>query len=86
MDNTDWHDVLIFFYRNCHTRAADVQLRLSTHLSFDATDKGDRPPAETYVVRLLTHSTILLHAGGSPIVMNTQLVRMVTMMNKLNKV
>lgn len=39
-----------------------------------------------YVVRLLTHSTILLHAGGSLIVMNAQLVRMVTMMNKLNKV
>lgn len=31
-----------------------------------------------------TYSTVLLHAGGLLIVMNTQLDRMVTMMNMLN--
>lgn len=31
-----------------------------------------------------THSTVLLHAGGLLIVMNTQLARIVIMMNMLN--
>lgn len=31
-----------------------------------------------------THSTVLLHAGGLLIVMNTQLDRIVIMMNMLN--
>lgn len=39
-----------------------------------------------FVVQLLTHSTILLHAGGSLMVMKTQLVKIVTMMKTLNKV
>lgn len=33
-----------------------------------------------------TYSTVLLHAGGSLSVMNTQLVRIVAMINKLNNV
>lgn len=37
-------------------------------------------------VYVCTHSTVLLHAGGSLSVMNAQLVRIVAMMNKLNKV
>lgn len=39
-----------------------------------------------FVVRLWTHSTVLLQAGGSLMVMKTQLVKMVSMMKTLNKV
>lgn len=37
-------------------------------------------------VCVCTHSTVLLHAGGSLSVMNTQLISIVAMINKLNKV